>query len=147
MSVFINDKPTFIKETRVFLGVSFRKIPLFSKELITFIISFISLFFSIIPDPVSYLWIVVSPALKALFLSIFTGLAADSGVDLFSTTLALLIFRAVTNFTFLKVPYAEFGIKYCNNIAADSADDNMGQNIGNDFRMVKNPPDCIILHK
>ena len=105
------------------------------------------MFFSIIPDPVSYLWIVVSPALKAVFLSIFTALAADSGVDLFSTTLALLIFRAVTNFTFLKVPYAEFGIKYCNNIAADSADDNMGPNIGNDFRMGKNPPDCIILDK
>ena len=35
----------------IFLVIPFNKIPLFSKGLITFIISFISLFFRVIPEP------------------------------------------------------------------------------------------------
>ena len=57
---FINGKLTFIKVPRklsnpsfwliIFLLVPFNKIPLFSKELIAFIISFISMFVSVIPE-------------------------------------------------------------------------------------------------
>ena len=60
-TLFINIKPNFIHRPRklsnspscptIFPVVSSNKIPLFSKELITFMISFISLFVSVIPDP------------------------------------------------------------------------------------------------
>ena len=61
---FINDKLAVINGLRkfknppswlvIFLVVSFNKIPLFSKDLITFIISFISLLVRVIPEPVTY---------------------------------------------------------------------------------------------
>ena len=60
-TVFINDKPAVINGLRkfknlpswivIFLVVPFNKIPLFSKDLITFTISFISLFVRVIPEP------------------------------------------------------------------------------------------------
>ena len=59
---FINGKPAVINGLRklrnppswlvFFLVVHFIKIPLFSKDLITFIISFISLFVRVIPQPI-----------------------------------------------------------------------------------------------
>ena len=60
---FIYYKPNIIDGIRkfknrpywqaIFLVVSFNEIPLFSKDLITFIISFISWFVRVIPEPVS----------------------------------------------------------------------------------------------
>ena len=44
----INDGPYWLA---IFLVVSFNEIPLFSKDLITFIISFISWFVRVIPEP------------------------------------------------------------------------------------------------
>ena len=59
---FINGKPAVIKDLRklrnppsrlvIFVVVPFNKIPLFSTKLITFIISFISLFVRFITEPV-----------------------------------------------------------------------------------------------
>ena len=61
---FINGKPTDINSLRklrnppfwllmiLVLVVSFNKIPVFSKDLITFAISFTSLFVSVVPEPV-----------------------------------------------------------------------------------------------
>ena len=63
-SFFINKKPAVISCFRklensvswlvVFLVVSFYKIPLFSEDLITFIISFISLLVKFIPEPACF---------------------------------------------------------------------------------------------
>ena len=60
-TLFINGKPAVINGLRklrippswlaIFLIVPFNKIPLFSKDLITFIISLISLFVRVIPAP------------------------------------------------------------------------------------------------
>ena len=60
-AIFINGKPAIINGLRkfknppswqvIFVVVSFIKIPLFSKDLITFIIYFISLFVRVIPEP------------------------------------------------------------------------------------------------
>ena len=60
-TIFINGKPAIINGLRkfknppswqvIFVVVSFIKIPLFSKDLITFIIYFISLFVRVIPEP------------------------------------------------------------------------------------------------
>ena len=60
-TLFINGKPAFINGLRklrnpsswvlTFLMVFFNKTPLFSKDLIAFLISFISLFVSISPEP------------------------------------------------------------------------------------------------
>ena len=62
---FINGKRTFIKGPSklsnlpswliIFILVPFNKIPLFSKELVTFIIPFISLFARVISEPKNYL--------------------------------------------------------------------------------------------
>ena len=61
ITFFINGRPTFTNGARnlsnlpsciiILAVVSFNKIPRFSKDLITFIISFISLFVSVIPEP------------------------------------------------------------------------------------------------
>ena len=61
-TLFINGKPAVINVLRkfnnplsllvIFVVIPFNKIPLFSKDLITFIISFISLFVRVIPEPV-----------------------------------------------------------------------------------------------
>ena len=62
-TIFINGKPAVINGLRkfkntpswlvIFLVVAFNKIPLLSKDLTTFVISFNSLFFKVIPEPVS----------------------------------------------------------------------------------------------
>ena len=63
---FMNDRSTLINGPRkfmnlpssllIFLVVSFNKIPLFSQVLITFIMSFVSLSLSVIPEPVIFLY-------------------------------------------------------------------------------------------
>ena len=62
-AIFIYYEPTIIDGIRkfknrpywllIFIVVSFNEIPLFSKDLITFIMSFISRFVRVIPEPVS----------------------------------------------------------------------------------------------
>ena len=47
----------------------------------------------------------------------------------------------------MNLPFAEFGIRFSINFVADSADDNMSPNIGNESKTGKYPPDCITLDK
>ena len=62
IKLFINGKLAVINDLKklrrripsglvIFLVVPFNKIPLFTKGLITFIMSFVSLFFRVIPEP------------------------------------------------------------------------------------------------
>ena len=85
---FINGKPVVINSVRnlknppswpvIFLLVPFIRIPLLSKDLLTFIISFILLFVRVIPEPVIdetpfliVLPIILSPVSARRLLSIF----------------------------------------------------------------------------
>ena len=47
----------------------------------------------------------------------------------------------------MNLPFAEFGIKFYINFVADSADDKMSPNIGNESKTGKYPSDCITLDK
>ena len=74
-NVFINSKAIVINELRklrnppswlvIYLVVSFNKFPLFSKDLITLIISFMSLLVNVIPKPEIVLPIALNDASKA----------------------------------------------------------------------------------
>ena len=77
----------------IFVVAPFNKIPVFFKDLITFTISFISLFVRLIPEPVTLL---------ELFLPII--LSPVSTKRLVSSSLGALFFNSFTNEFFIEFP-------------------------------------------